>query len=281
MTFENSLANPFLDSDTHDPNRPRPEAGRRVVSEPIHNGANVTTGFAEFIGSSRIVSDPTPLSRPRQLATKKSRKRNNRSHKGFPNPEPVVHNWSSLQEKFHLPVPPVASTSTSGNSSNVGKTNTVIAQSPTETNPIVPTDATATSVTPDQQSLDVPAKTKTDLGDDRMTSDVPLTKARPGVKQRDVSPHQTSAARELKEFKQTAVSRPSHEDFTTRNADRKTTTERTHLGEPSRPETWTRGRKNNDKPRSGPGWTHLNRTVGTHRDFGSKYDVSSTGHSLT
>jgi hypothetical protein len=116
LSHGNPLPNPFLSSPSARNLVERLEPGRRVVSEPIPiidaPAEAVATGFPNFISNSRIVSDPTPLPKLRLNVNNATRKRNRNKQankKGFPNPEPVVHSWTSLKEKFEFPTLPVAS----------------------------------------------------------------------------------------------------------------------------------------------------------------------------
>jgi hypothetical protein len=69
---------------------------RRVVSEPVHIPARVVSnGFAAFLQNSRIVSEPVNAKNKKQKKAKSKRK----SH--VPPPaEAVVHNWSTLRDKY-------------------------------------------------------------------------------------------------------------------------------------------------------------------------------------
>jgi hypothetical protein len=313
LSHGNPLPNPFLSPPSARNLVERLDPGRRVVSEPMPSlnapAEAVATGFANFISNSRIVSDPTPLPKLQQNvnnATKK-RNRNKQAHKkGFPNPEPVVHDWKSLKEKFEFPTLPVASSSgTKGHGSDDGMqlydTKSDMTEKPILTKP--DTNRKPTITKPDlhekqQRSDDTIPKTNLTLHDSLPGSNVTHSQASSAARhQRDEPPHTAFANSYKNKITQNKLKNdptykhsrfPYDDNNTTQTTHGTAKSDQDHINVPAAPrgsDSQARDRKRVDraKSKSPSAWTRAKQqpTEQSQKDFaGHIYDVSSTGHTL-
>lgn len=312
LSHGKSLPNPFLSPPAARDLVERLEPGRRVVSEPMPildaPAEAVATGFANFISNSRIVSDPTPVPKLQQNANNATRKRNRnkQAKKGFPNPEPVVHNWTSLKEKFEFPTLPVASGS--GSKTNGGDDNMQLydTKSDTTESPIFTkpdTDRKPTITKPDlhekqQRPDDTKLKTKLTLHNSLPGSNDTHSKASYAARhQRDEPPHTTLTNSYQNEITQSKLkndptykhSRSPYDDSnTTQKPNETAKSDQDHPIVPvarrcSDSQARDRKRVDRAKANSPSAWTHAKRqpTEPSHgKSVGHIYDVSSTGHTL-
>lgn len=280
----------------------------------------VATGFANFISNSRIVSDPTPLPKLQQNVNSATRKRNRNKQankKGFPNPEPVVHNWTSLKEKFEFPTLPVASGSGSRNNGGDDIMQLYDTKSDTTEKPIFTTSHTTERHTITKAELnrkpnittpnftetqerpdDTQQSMKATLHDDCSKSSVPHSKASSANRhQRDEPPHTRLTNRYKNKITQNKLkpdlthkhSRSPYDDNDTTQ-----TTNGTAKSDQDHPivsaarrgsDSQARDRKRVDraKSKSPSAWIRAKQQPveqSLSDSAGHIYDVSSTGHTL-
>lgn len=307
------LPNPFLSPPSARDHVERLELGRRVVSEPIPvldpPAETVATGFANFISNSRIVSDPTPLPKLQQNANNATRKRNRNKQankKGFPNPEPVIHNWTSLKEKFEFPTLPFASGSGSKNNGGDDKMQLYNTKSDTTERPIFtkpdlnrkPTITKPASNEKQQRPDDTKPKTNLTLHDSLPDSNVTHSQASSAARhQRDEPPHTAIMNSYKNKITQSKLKndptykhpRSSFDDnATTQTTNGTAKSDQDHMNVPAPrrgSDSQARDRKRVDraKSKSPSAWTRAKQQPAeqSQRNFaGHIYDVSSTGHTL-
>jgi hypothetical protein len=307
------LPNPFLSPPSARDHVERLEPVRRVVSEPIPiidaPAEAVATGFANFISNSRIVSDPTPLPKLQQNVNNATRKRNRNKQankKGFPNPEPVIHNWTSLKEKFEFPTLPVASGSGSKNSGGDDKMQLYNTKSDTTERPIFTKPDTNRKPTITKPALnekqqrpdDTKTKTNLTLHDSLPGSNVTHSQASSAARhQRDEPPHTAFANSYKDKITQNKLKNdptykhsrfPYDDNNTTQTTHGTAKSDQDHINVPAArrgSDSQARDRKRVDraKSKSPSAWTRAKQqpTEQFQKNFaGHIYDVSSTGHTL-
>jgi hypothetical protein len=313
LSHGNPLLNPFLSSPSARNLVERLEPGRRVVSEPIPiidaPAEAVATGFANFISNSRIVSDPTPLPKLRLNVNNATRKRNRNKQankKGFPNPEPVVHNWTSLKEKFEFPTLPVASGSGSKNDGGDDNMQLYDTKYDTTERPIFTKPDTDRKPTITKSDLhekqhrpdDTKPKTKLTLHDNLPSSSAVHSKASFAARHhRDEPPHTTLTNSYKNKITQNKLKNdPTHKHSRFPYDDNDTTqtptdTAKSDQEHPIVPaarrgsDSQARDRKRVDraKSKSPSAWIHAKQQPveqSLSNSAGHIYDVSSTGHTL-
>jgi hypothetical protein len=316
------LPNPFLSPPSARNLVDRLEPGRRVVSEPLPiidaPAEAVATGFANFISNSRIVSEPTPLPKLQQNVNNATRKRNRnkQAKQGFPNPEPVVHSWTSLKEKFEFPTLPITSGSGSKDlggddgmqlyDTKSDKTERPICTrfDMTKRSMITNPDTRKPTITKpklnekQQRPDDSKPKTKLTLHDSLPGSNVTHSRTSSAARhQRDEPPHTAITNSYKNKITQTKLKndptykhpRSSFDDnATTQTTNGTAKSDQDHMDVPAPrrgSDSQARDRKRVDKVNSKlpSAWTRAKQQPAeqSQRDFaGHIYDVSSTGHTL-
>ncbi|KAG7527270.1 hypothetical protein FFLO_07100 [Filobasidium floriforme] len=306
------MPNPFLSPPSTTDLVERLEPGRRVVSEPIPiidaPAEAVATGFANFISNSRIVSDPTPLPKLQQNVNNATRKRNRnkQAKKGFPNPEPVVHNWTSLKEKFEFPTLPVASGSGSKNNGGDDKiqlydTKSDMTERPIFTKPDTNRKPTITKPALNEKQPrpdDTKPKTKLALHDSLPGSNVTHSQVSSAARhQRDEPPHTRLTNSYENKITQNKLKNdstykhtrsPYDDNDKTQTTDGTAKSDQDHINVPAArrgSDSQARDRKRVDKVNSTSpsAWIRAKQQPAEQspsKFAGHIYDVSSTGHTL-